>query len=545
LQQASEESCEFKECDYYCDSKTAKFRWEVDQIIDKINSYNNITKDILEGLENLSNKYPESIYLLNQIGIAYYKIFSSPKKSIPYFKRVLLIDSKNDAANFCLGSVYAELGEDEKAFSFFKKTWGNQLDRTECIGGVHGYHYFPFQYIDPLLEEYVKALPYLGDRGSHYFQIANLFSQKGEDELYCEILEKGVKTNQKAVFLYQFLLEHHYNNGNYKKAIQYGQRLIKGYEKVKDKAQGEIYWDNNLFVLGDSYANIGEYDSAFSSYKKAMEYYNFDVSTSREAHKKIGDLYYKLKDYNNAIEAYQKSIKFSEEYRKDSEIVELIRYDVECYRSLGWIFFERKKYKEALDAFMKALNDKPDPNVVKEVQMCINASRNNNLQKENTLRQGIIEEADIIFSFRDKKPKEILDILEKRLKVNIEKNLSIISNNWWEKNIPVGVKDDCKNAKEADEKKCEKHPYITGKECKLIDYAYLGNLKDIILSNVNWNSVYKNIFREKKIVEDTFEILIALRNSISHGRELNEDQKDQFKVHAKKIVSLIDKSERI
>ena len=80
LQQDSEEYCEFKKCDYYCDSELAKFRWEVDQIIDKINSYNDITKDILEDFKNLSNKNPKSIYLLNQIGIAYYKIFSSPPR---------------------------------------------------------------------------------------------------------------------------------------------------------------------------------------------------------------------------------------------------------------------------------------------------------------------------------------------------------------------------------------------------------------------------------------------------------------------------------
>ena len=36
LQQDSEEYCEFKECDYFCDPELAQFRWDLDQIIDKV-----------------------------------------------------------------------------------------------------------------------------------------------------------------------------------------------------------------------------------------------------------------------------------------------------------------------------------------------------------------------------------------------------------------------------------------------------------------------------------------------------------------------------
>lgn len=117
-----------------------------------------------------------------------------------------------------------------------------------------------------------------------------------------------------------------------------------------------------------------------------------------------------------------------------------------------------------------------------------------------------------------------------------------ISADWWGKCIPDDVKKRCFEKRDAEKKKHDKMPFIKGAERKLLDYTDLGQLKEIIVYNFNWDKLFKKIFlREKEVVIEWFDILMPLRNQIVHSSlPLDQNLETQFSAHAWKIITTLD-----
>jgi hypothetical protein len=93
---------------------------------------------------------------------------------------------------------------------------------------------------------------------------------------------------------------------------------------------------------------------------------------------------------------------------------------------------------------------------------------------------------------------------------------------WWEKQVPKGVKDDVKKLQEE-----ERNTAVSIRSEDNLAYTNFGELIDIFCSN--WSD-FQEILRSKKAMQDTLSQFNSIRNVIAHSCELNDDEILRFKL---------------
>jgi len=111
---------------------------------------------------------------------------------------------------------------------------------------------------------------------------------------------------------------------------------------------------------------------------------------------------------------------------------------------------------------------------------------------------------------------QILDHFEITLRKFISAKLSHhYGDSWWKTQVPGGVINECNTRLKKDELK--KLPRIPIGE--LIDYAHIGELKDIIVRKDNYNTVFKDYFgTEPKGIEVKLNDIVRMRDPVRHVR---------------------------
>jgi len=134
----------------------------------------------------------------------------------------------------------------------------------------------------------------------------------------------------------------------------------------------------------------------------------------------------------------------------------------------------------------------------------------------------------------------IMNNFEQKLRVLISDELSARATNWMKSRIPGN-----KMVKEweARRDKSLKSDTFLHPSSELIDYSELGDLFTIIAWSTNWDEVFVNIFKNKRVFESETEQIIMIRRDLAHARGLNKIQKQKLKLMISQLEALIDQRE--
>ncbi|MFO8234821.1 MAG: tetratricopeptide repeat protein [Bacteroidales bacterium] len=190
---------------------------------------------------------------------------------------------------------------------------------------------------DRVLSEYRFKLGY------SYYKIGS--SNNASDELY-EIKDKNTKYSSPALYYYSHIA---YENGNYQTALEGFKQLMdnKTFAPIMPYYITQIYYFQEKFeevidyapqyvksattkrmpeiakIIGDSYVNLNNYDSALTYLELHKEK---SEKLSRQDYYQIGYTAYKLEEYDNAIE------NFEEVTDEDDELAQSAYYHLaDCY----------------------------------------------------------------------------------------------------------------------------------------------------------------------------------------------------------------------
>jgi hypothetical protein len=102
---------------------------------------------------------------------------------------------------------------------------------------------------------------------------------------------------------------------------------------------------------------------------------------------------------------------------------------------------------------------------------------------------------------------------------------------WWKQRVPESVRANCHLSRAA---------ATLGEDKPLIEYAHVGEYRDIILRADNWREVFQRVFRSKAQVEACFEWCTAARVEIGHSRPLPNDLWTAFNFAARWLIAAIE-----
>jgi dnd system-associated protein 4 len=140
----------------------------------------------------------------------------------------------------------------------------------------------------------------------------------------------------------------------------------------------------------------------------------------------------------------------------------------------------------------------------------------------------------------DKEEYLIMSDFENSLRQLIRKKLPEVSSNWWKERIPEDVREYAERIMESERKKS---PWLRGAGQDPLDYVCFPDYVKIITGGGNWETSFKEIFKQKGQIESKLKELEPVRNSLSHSRKLTKDQRDVLTLYTSQILSLIREAE--
>ncbi len=119
---------------------------------------------------------------------------------------------------------------------------------------------------------------------------------------------------------------------------------------------------------------------------------------------------------------------------------------------------------------------------------------------------------------RSKDAYDALKHLESTLRKLVVQRLSDISGpRWLRQRVPQATRDKWM------ERKRDREDRQQGPSRDPIEYADLGDLKDLIVKKDNWEEAFSSIFRSQEILEGEFIKMEPIRKDIAHSRDVDED----------------------
>ena len=125
-----------------------------------------------------------------------------------------------------------------------------------------------------------------------------------------------------------------YAKGNYGEAIQISKDFLMQNQDAPKRRTKRIY-----FVLGKTYAALGDYDNALLIYNEALELLPKDA----ELNLALADLYYKTELYDKSIEFYNKTLQY------DTDNMPALLGLGRAYLKIGFLSKARQYFKKYLE----------------------------------------------------------------------------------------------------------------------------------------------------------------------------------------------------
>ncbi len=135
---------------------------------------------------------------------------------------------------------------------------------------------------------------------------------------------------------------------------------------------------------------------------------------------------------------------------------------------------------------------------------------------------------------RMEEPYKILKKLETKLREYIKTKLKMVSENWWEERIPSKIRKKAEQRKEKDEKQ---YPWHKGEDLHPIHYVDFTDYVKIITDKENWEQVFKEKFKDEKVISVKLSELEPIRNAIAHSREVSKKDLVKLQVYYDEIIS--------
>lgn len=118
--------------------------------------------------------------------------------------------------------------------------------------------------------------------------------------------------------------------------------------------------------------------------------------------------------------------------------------------------------------------------------------------------------------------------LEQALRRAIARHLGAhVGAGWWKQRVPETIRSSCKLSQTK----------AGGEGRPFIDYAHVGEYRDIMLRADNWREVFEPIFGSKVQVEAYFEWCTEARVEIGHSRPLRNELWTAFNFAARRLIA--------
>ncbi len=112
----------------------------------------------------------------------------------------------------------------------------------------------------------------------------------------------------------------------------------------------------------------------------------------------------------------------------------------------------------------------------------------------------------------------VIDLFEVQLREFVQDEMrKHCGEQWWNQNVPNQIKVSCRERQEQEQSR--RFPRLQPAEHP-IHYTYLGELKDIICRNDNFNQIFKAFFGNPNGISTRIEELIVFRNPAAHNRPI-------------------------
>ncbi|MFC2155118.1 tetratricopeptide repeat protein, partial [Acidobacteriota bacterium] len=279
-----------------------------------------------------------------------------------------------------LGLVLDNLGEYEKAISYFEKALSSDL---ETYGSEHpkvATYWNNLGVAWKALGKYEKAISYfekalssdLKTYGSEHPQVAiywnnlgNAWYSLGKYEKAISYFEKALSSDLKTYGSQHPKVATRWNNlglawdslGKYEKAISYYEKALSSDLKTYGSEHPKVatYWNN----LGLAWKALGKYEKAISYYEKVL---SSNLKTYGSEHplvalrwNNLGGVYYSLGKYEKAISYFEKALS------SDLKTYGSEHPDVAIdWNNLGSVYYSLGQYKKAVSYFEKSLKIRED-----------------------------------------------------------------------------------------------------------------------------------------------------------------------------------------
>jgi len=113
--------------------------------------------------------------------------------------------------------------------------------------------------------------------------------------------------------------------------------------------------------------------------------------------------------------------------------------------------------------------------------------------------------------------------------------------NWWKACIPPQIRDDI----ETKHKNAQKINNVLNKpDYDVPEYMNFDHYERIISRKDNWKNHFEDVFLDRPVFTYKMNVLLSLRNDISHGRRLDKINSTRLRLHCYDILSQIYESGR-
>ena len=334
------------------------------QLIIRFYKKKQLTK-VLTLSNQLIKEFPQSIILLNFIGICYTKM-ESFKDALESYKAIVIINPEDSDGHFNLANFYKDTGDLDAAITSYQRVleinptdaeactnlglcWDNKSEFTKAFKSYQqAIIYDPFCAVahnnigasfekqgdfDKAIAQYTEAIRVSPNYAEAYNNIGNVFKDQGKLTEALEIYKKAIEIKPDYAESYRNLGITLQDQGKLEQAIMAYQKAIDINPQYTDAY-------NNL---GGTFQTQGKLDEALRTYNKAVAispnyteaYYNIGITLSDQG---------KLEE---AIKAYRRALSIRPNY-------------ADAYNSMGITLLKQGKLEEAIGAYSRALSINPN-----------------------------------------------------------------------------------------------------------------------------------------------------------------------------------------
>lgn len=140
--------------------------------------------------------------------------------------------------------------------------------------------------------------------------------------------------------------------------------------------------------------------------------------------------------------------------------------------------------------------------------------------------QGLVDE--------DSEAYKVLKAFENSLREFIRKELSRIDAGWWETRVPEDVRKEANRRKIRDERL---YPWNVQRDLHPIYYVNFSDYAKVITLDINWNQVFKKVFKDKGFITTKLRELEPIRSAIAHGRDISSKDLQKLKLYTEEIMA--------